>query len=316
MDDVQALQVQAFDDDENVFSSLEGLHFAWNIIDTASLEHATFKESNIETTPRRKAIEAKAKHSDVYLVRGKETGEARVEVDIEEEKYESVKKAQVLLQVVKPFEFDPPRAIYILPHQRFQFGLNHLKKEQVSNIHKTSKVTLPSPQYHWESLHEYTVKADSRGLVVAQNLTEIAKIRVNDTRAQKHFIENTVNVVAPKKIVILMKDITAEASGDATSFAKQLLKQDNLGEDYWSDYELYSPSKKSWNLVEGHLYHVRLELYADAHHLIEPCSNIKLNFKHTPGYFAEVAGTAKERYVLRALKTNSDKEVTLRASFD
>ena len=100
-------------------------------------------------------------------MRGKETGEARVEVDIEEEKYENVKKAQVTLQVVKPFEFDPPRAIYILPHQRFKFGLNHLKKEQVSNIHRTSKVNLPSVQYNWKSLQEAIATTDQAGLIVA-----------------------------------------------------------------------------------------------------------------------------------------------------
>lgn len=85
--------MQAYDDDGSVFSSLEGLHFSWNILDSGVLEATTFRESSVEATPRRIEIEARGKHSDVYLVRGKETGEARVEVEIEEEKYEKVVKA-------------------------------------------------------------------------------------------------------------------------------------------------------------------------------------------------------------------------------
>lgn len=47
-------------------------------------------------------------------------------------------------------------------------------------------------------------------MIIAQNIVEVARVRVNDTRAKKHFIENTVNVVAPRKIIIKMKDVTQD----------------------------------------------------------------------------------------------------------
>lgn len=144
----------------------------------------------------------------------------------------------MVVHVVKPFEFNPPRAIYILPHQRFNFGLNHLKKEQVSNIHKSAKVNLPSTQYEWSSLDPKIATALNTGLVEAKNKIDIATIRVNDTRAINHFIENTVNVVAPRRILIRMKDITedwAAARKEERAFAKERVLTE-VTADYWSDY--------------------------------------------------------------------------------
>lgn len=62
---------------------------------------------------------------------------------------------------------------------------------------------------------------------------------------------------------------------------------------------------------------MQLELYADAHHLIEPCSNIRLNFKHTRGFFAELAHLSeKQSFVLKALKSSGEEEISFIASFD
>ena len=72
--------MQAFDDDGSVFSSLEGLNFTWTILNPNELEQTSFRESNLETSNVRKQIELEGKQSDVFLVRGRETGEAKVEV--------------------------------------------------------------------------------------------------------------------------------------------------------------------------------------------------------------------------------------------
>jgi hypothetical protein len=56
--DQQTLEVIGYDAQGNVFSSLEGIRFAWSIAHPEKLEVIALKNSQLHTTARRLSLEA------------------------------------------------------------------------------------------------------------------------------------------------------------------------------------------------------------------------------------------------------------------
>ena len=96
MDDVDTLSVQAFDRQGNLFTSLEGMGFDWNIKNLNVLAHSKLGQSSYKMTPTRKRIEEAGQYSDVVLVRGKTTGYTQVSV---REKLSSISSDEVQLVI-------------------------------------------------------------------------------------------------------------------------------------------------------------------------------------------------------------------------
>ena len=98
VDDINSLQVQAFDIQGNVFSSLEGLKFDWEIIQNPELVNkVTYKEANYRASDLHTELEKSKIPSDLILLKGIKTGTAIVRVTLSEEGYENVEPVSIEL---------------------------------------------------------------------------------------------------------------------------------------------------------------------------------------------------------------------------
>lgn len=95
-----------FDDEDNIFSSLDGLEFEWTI----ARGNDVVKRLAMPDTGSRTAH-----RTDLYFLKGVQAGEAEVSVRIREPGYENVLEVAIRLTVVDPFVLLPPRPAYILP---------------------------------------------------------------------------------------------------------------------------------------------------------------------------------------------------------
>ena len=78
----------------------------------------------------------------------------------------------------------------------------------MTNILNPIPVTIPNDQYKWTSKDEKIAITDNSGLITAKNLVDIVEIEVFDMKSKDNKNFKEVNVVAPKKILIRLKDIT------------------------------------------------------------------------------------------------------------
>ena len=91
--DVQKLYIQAFDESNNVMSTVEGLRFEWRIeTNQAALRMISSMDANYENTPIRLQMEAKRQQTDLLLVKGMQTGIVEVSAKLLEKDYEVVKE--------------------------------------------------------------------------------------------------------------------------------------------------------------------------------------------------------------------------------
>ena len=112
----QVLQVVGFDDDQNVFSSLDGLRFDWNIQEGKDVVR---KFQSVDTGLKTENSHIK---TNMLFVRSIGAGKASISVKLIEPGYETtVKEAVTKLTIVEPFVVLPAKEIFILPTSSYQF---------------------------------------------------------------------------------------------------------------------------------------------------------------------------------------------------
>jgi len=138
--DTLHLQVRAYDAEGNVFSSLDGLRFDWQV---------KAGHDNIRQLPFKDLLHAKAHghthvdeaggdEGDDFLIKAVDVGRADVAVRILARGYEHINQANMTLTIVDPFVivaaddfFEGPTPfspVSILPTSSFNYKLRYVKK--------------------------------------------------------------------------------------------------------------------------------------------------------------------------------------------
>lgn len=91
VEDINILEVQAFDEEGNVFSTVEGMKFQWRIEENPQcLRKIPIKEAHFKTTKKKHEMERKSFMTDIVLLKGLKTGKSRVSVKLIEDGYLNV----------------------------------------------------------------------------------------------------------------------------------------------------------------------------------------------------------------------------------
>ena len=135
------LTVVGYDDEDNIFSTMDGFRFDWSITEGADI----IKKFAAADTGSRYAH-----HSDYFLIRSMKAGFASVAVKLEEPGYDKVKMVTKRLTVVDPFIILPAEPVYILPTSEFPFQLAHLDMENDGTENRPIKI--PSSQFMWSTV--------------------------------------------------------------------------------------------------------------------------------------------------------------------
>ncbi|XP_018577251.1 nuclear pore membrane glycoprotein 210 [Anoplophora glabripennis] len=142
-------EVQAYDDQGNEFSSLEGIEFEWNIVPLSPnkdvvLRYITFRDSPYETPPAISALENEGKKGYSILLEGVKSGAAKVTVRLPWPEYKHIEANEVQLMVVANLLITPPD-VYVMPGDVVPYKIFYL------NNGRMEEIELPDSQYYLEA---------------------------------------------------------------------------------------------------------------------------------------------------------------------
>jgi hypothetical protein len=108
----QHLEVRAYDDQGNIFSSLDGFRFDWQITQgAANMRRIKVKESHYRDHDHLHVDEKAWMQSDDFFFKALQKGYTELTVKILERGYEHVQPASIQLTIVDPFIVQPKSAL-------------------------------------------------------------------------------------------------------------------------------------------------------------------------------------------------------------
>lgn len=296
VEDVQKLFIQAFDESNNVISSVEGLKFEWKIeARSHALKIISSKEANYENTPARLEMEGKRFQTDLILVRGMETGQVEVSAKLCEKDYGDVKEARILLYVIEPFFLIPDKPVYLLTNSIFDYkiGKGRRQNKGISGFDSDVRiVSLPSKQYHFSPMNPHLLSTEDSGRVATKDVVGEVVVRVEDANLKNNAVEGLIIIVEPDIVEISIKDITGFAQSHHSIEA--LLK---LGEIQEGGLEA-GDGINNWNLVVGHTYALTSYLTNSMKNIITMTQNVGFLLTLSREHFQIVGENSQKSIVI------------------
>ena len=310
VDDINQLEVQAFDKEGNVFSTVEGLKFQWRIEENPqALRIIPIKEAHFKTSEKKAEMERKKLMTDISLLKGLKTGKARVSVQIIEDGYENVPKDSVWLSVIEPFTLYPNYPIYILPNSYFLFGILRMKIIDKKITYK--KVYLPTSDFVFMSDKEYAGTIENSGMFHSKDEITIVTVMAQDTAIESNTAENFVHIVPPDQLEIEVFDITEKVSEfGLENYATLIYNADDDNEIKELKDKLVDLHDNTWILVEERYYLANMILFDQGKHKIELTENLMFSLNLDPEFveiystynIAVTKGQQSNLYIIKALK--------------
>ncbi|KAI8533615.1 hypothetical protein RHMOL_Rhmol10G0023300 [Rhododendron molle] len=202
LDGLATLRVRAFDNEDNVFSSLVGVQFMWQLKPEANglphhLVHVPLKDSPLSDCGGlcgdldiQIRLEDSGVFSDLYVIKGTGIGRENVSVQLHEPHFEQMQD-KIVLTVAEAMSLDPPSPVFVLIGATVRYCLKVMR----GNI--PQGITLPSPFHRWSVLNSSVAQVDTM-MGVAQSLSlGITSVIVEDTRVAGHHQISSLHVVLP-----------------------------------------------------------------------------------------------------------------------
>ncbi|XP_052195537.1 nuclear pore complex protein GP210 isoform X2 [Diospyros lotus] len=247
LDGLATLRVRAFDDEENVFSSLAGLQFMWQLMSEANglshhLVHVPLKDSPLGDCGGfcgdldiQIQLEDSGVFSDLYVVKGAQIGHQTVSVHLLEPQFEHMED-KIVLTVAEAMSLDPPSPVFVLIGATVHYCLKVMR----GNIPQV--VSLPSPFHRWSVLNSSVSGVDTMtGLTNAWRLG-VTSVIVEDTRVAGHMQMSSLHVVLPDTLRLYMLPLSY--SGEPIDGISPI------------------PSVSCWFVVSGRSYLILLKVFS------------------------------------------------------
>ena len=113
--DHEQVELIAFDEENNSFTTLEGLKFEWSVQGQGRADFVNFRDSNFKTTEERHRLENMNYQSDIIILRGIRTGKVTLSVKLLDRSYSTEIATSVDIFVIEHFEIEPQRDLFLLP---------------------------------------------------------------------------------------------------------------------------------------------------------------------------------------------------------
>ncbi|CBI34863.3 unnamed protein product, partial [Vitis vinifera] len=247
LDGLATLRVRAFDSEENVFSSLVGLQFMWQLRPETDglpphLVHVPLKDSPLSDCGGlcgdlsvQIKLEDGGAFSDLYVVKGIGIGHEVVSVHLLEPQFEHMAD-KIVLTVAEAMSLDPPSPVFILIGAAVRYTLKVIR----GNIPQV--VALPSPYHRWSVLNSSVAQVDSQmGLVNVLSLG-VTTVTVEDTRVAGHIQMSSLHVVLPDTLCLYILPLSL--SDDPLEGAKSI------------------PSGARWYAFSGQQYLIQMKVFS------------------------------------------------------
>ncbi|KAL6601453.1 hypothetical protein ACP70R_044673 [Stipagrostis hirtigluma subsp. patula] len=249
LDEIATLRVHAFDDEENVFSSLVGLQFLWqltpSLLDNSShhLVHIPLKETHLSDCGGlcgdmnlRFELEDKDLGSDLFVVKGIEIGQEVVTAQLYEPQFEHVMD-KITLTVAEAMSLEPPSPVLVTVDVLVKFKLK-IFRQKVAQV-----VKLPSQYHRWHVSNSSVAQVDSSLGILHTLSLGFTEVVVQDKRVSSHEQVSTLHVVIPRTLFLNLLPIMDDSS--------HLHGIPNV------------PSSKVWYVYPGRKYMVHAKAFAE-----------------------------------------------------
>ncbi|KAJ7382708.1 hypothetical protein OS493_033271 [Desmophyllum pertusum] len=181
----EVCHIQAFDTEGNMFSSLEGLEFVWELktvegvgsVNAQSvLRFMQFEFSSYETSPEIYSLEAKGSRGNNIVVEPINTGTAIVKATLKDKAFSNVPPAQVKIVVLDNVMLIPGHDVYILVNTSVTYNVIRLRRG------KAAVVPMPSSQFEFKLSNTTVAQLDvkkSSVLGVTKGYTKVTLVDKN-----------------------------------------------------------------------------------------------------------------------------------------
>ncbi|XP_014675942.1 PREDICTED: nuclear pore membrane glycoprotein 210-like [Priapulus caudatus] len=255
----ELFELRAFNDQDDTFSSLEGLAFQWNLISNTDsgqdnyvdansvLRVLTFEESPYETPHYIDMLERQGLQGHMCLVEGIKTGSAKVTVKLRHPAYKAVNASTVALIVVANLMLNPAHDVYLLQHTSVAYRVELIKQGRAHEI------SMPSQQYYLELTD-----------------TSIGSLEVDTSTVTGLKYGNTEIVLKDRNINI--KELIHHPTGHI-----YVVTPGYLG-------FVVLPGRV-WVLQTDRVYDIMIEIYDRESHRIHPSDNLRVVATFSEKYF-------------------------------
>lgn len=208
----ETLSVQAFDSENNIFTSLEGLDINWEI-DNQHLKKIPIDDARVVLNGMNRNKQTS------LIIQGTKVGKTCATV-----KLNNKLSAKVPLVVVEPIALFPSPIIRVLPFSHIPFKLCSTRGivDHDSELRCISQIELPSKQYILSSSDNSILKVDKNGYVSTHELG-MASIIATDKAVPDNIASTLVNVAYPSRVE---QEIQYIALGDDPVFDPVLYLSD------------------------------------------------------------------------------------------
>lgn len=248
LDEIATLRIHAFDDEENVFSTLVGLQFLWHLtpmlVDNSShhLIRIPLKETHLSDCGGfcgdmniRFELEDKNLGSDFFVVKGIEIGQEVVKAQLFEPQFDHVIDT-ITLTVAESMSLEPSSPVLVTVGVLVKFKLKVFRQKVAQ------AVKLPSQYHRWYATNSSVAQVDSLGILHALSLG-FTKVVVEDTRVSGHEQVSSLHVVIPRTLFLYLVPIMDDSA--------HLHGITNI------------PSSKVWYVYPGRKYMVLAKAFAE-----------------------------------------------------
>lgn len=216
LDGLATLRVHAFDDEDNVFSSLVGLRFTWQLVPVGSrsdvtphrLVHVPLMNTHLSDCggfcgdiDTRIGLEESGVGSDLYVIRGIDIGRESVAVRLAEPELEHLSDT-IVLTVAEAMSLEPPSPVFVIIGTRVHYTLKVLRR----NKHEV--VNLPSPNHHWFVTNDSIASIDPVMGIVDAAAIGTTNIVVEDLRVAGHQQTAALHTVIPNELHLYLSLFT------------------------------------------------------------------------------------------------------------
>ncbi|XP_038715182.1 nuclear pore complex protein GP210 isoform X2 [Tripterygium wilfordii] len=247
LDGLATLRVRAFDSEENVFSSLVGLQFTWQLIPETGglphhLVHVPLKESPLSDCGGlcgdldiQIELEDSGVFSDLFVVKGIGIGHENVSVNLLEPQFNHMGD-EIVLTVAEAMSLDPPSPVFVLIGAMLQYVLKVIRGNY------PQVVMLPSPHHRWSVSNSTVAQVDPMvGLTRALSLG-VTVVVVEDTRVAGHIQMSSLNVVLPDTLSLYLLPLSS--TGDPINGVEPI------------------PPVAHWYVVAGRQYLIQMKVFS------------------------------------------------------
>eukprot|EP00949_MAST-11_sp_MAST-11-sp1_P003367 g3367.t1 len=260
----ETIEVKAFDEFDNVFTTLSSLHFSWTTEDESVLRVVPLTETEVDATPLQQEMEMRGLLSDSVQIQGVRTGSVNITVSLSGPGHETVTAGLVRVDVSRVLFIEPQQARFLAPGAELEMQLFTIEQKRRQRMQEAERAN-----YRWSSSAPEVAKMDKGGDLVA--------VAVGSTTVSVHDLK--------------VKGNTQTVDMDVTEPTRVRLSVQEAGED------MGAADITNWNLVRGRSYIVTVHMHDAQERELYPTRNVRYDIQMGTSLTAIEGGESEEHRI-------------------